>query len=136
MEKKYPLPPFNLETAKQKVQLAEDGWNSQNPEKVALAYTVDSEWRNRTTFINGREQIISFLTDKWKKELSYKLKKELWAFSENRIAVRFEYEYHNAEGRWFRAYGNENWEFDENGLMQKRYACINDLEIQETERYL
>jgi len=136
MEKKYPLPPFNLETAKQKVQLAEDGWNSQNPEKVALAYTVDSEWRNRTTFINGREQIISFLTDKWKKELNYKLKKELWAFSENRIAVRFEYEYHNAEGRWFRAYGNENWEFDENGLMQKRYACINDLEIQETERYL
>ena len=136
MEQKHPLPPFTLETAKQKVQLAEDAWNSQNPEKVALAYTVDSEWRNRSTFINGREQIISFLSDKWKKELSYKLKKELWAFTDNRIAVRFEYEYHNAEGQWFRAYGNENWEFDENGLMQKRYACINDLSIQETERYL
>lgn len=136
MEQKHPLPPFTLETAKQKVQLAEDAWNSQNPEKVALAYTVDSEWRNRSTFINGREQIISFLSDKWKKELSYKLKKELWAFTDNRIAVRFEYEYHNAEGQWFRAYGNENWEFDENGLMQKRYACINDLLIEETERYL
>lgn len=136
MEKKHPLPPFTLETAKQKVQLAEDAWNSQNPEKVALAYTVDSEWRNRSTFINGREEIISFLTDKWKKERGYKLRKELWAFTDNRIAVRFEYEYHNKEGHWFRAYGNENWEFDENGLMKKRYACINDISIQDTERYL
>jgi len=136
MEKKHPLPPFTLETAKQKVQLAEDAWNSQNPEKVALAYTVDSEWRNRSTFINGREEIISFLTDKWKKELGYKLRKELWAFTDNRIAVRFEYEHHNKEGHWFRAYGNENWEFDENGLMKKRYACINDIPIQDTERYL
>ncbi|WP_417784573.1 DUF1348 family protein [Tenacibaculum sp.] len=136
MEQKHPLPPFTLETAKQKIQLAEDAWNSQNPEKIALAYTVDSEWRNRDTFVNGREEIINFLSKKWQNELNYKLKKEYWAHSENRIAVRFEYEYKNKEGKWFRAYGNENWEFDDNGQMKKRYASINDLEIEEVDRYL
>ncbi|AZJ32391.1 nuclear transport factor 2 family protein [Tenacibaculum mesophilum] len=136
MEQKHPLPPFTLETAKQKIQLAEDAWNSQNPEKIALAYTIDSEWRNRDTFVNGREEIINFLSKKWQNELNYKLKKEYWAHSENRIAVRFEYEYQNKEGKWFRAYGNENWEFDNNGQMKKRYASINDLEIEETDRYL
>lgn len=136
MEQKHPLPPFTLETAKQKIQLAEDGWNSQNPEKVSLAYTVDSEWRNRSSFVNGREEIIQFLADKWVNELDYKLKKEYWAHSENRIAVRFEYEYRNKDGKWFRAYGNENWEFDENGLMKKRFASINDLEIKEEDRKL
>lgn len=136
MEQKHPLPPFSLETAKQKIQLAEDAWNSQNPEKIALAYTIDSEWRNRDTFINGREEIINFLSKKWQNELNYKLKKEYWAHSENRIAVRFEYEYKNKEGKWFRAYGNENWEFDDNGQMKKRYASINDLEIKEVDRYL
>jgi uncharacterized protein len=134
MEQKLPLPPFTLETAKQKIQMAEDAWNSKNPEKVALAYTKDSEWRNRDLFINGREEIINFLTKKWQKELDYKLKKEYWAHTENRIAVRFEYEWHNSDGQWFRSYGNENWEFDENGLMQKRYASINDIAINETER--
>lgn len=136
MEQKHPLPHFTLETAKQKIQLAEDAWNSQNPEKIALAYTVDSEWRNRDTFVNGREEIINFLSKKWQNELNYKLKKEYWAHSENRIAVRFEYEYQNKEGKWFRAYGNENWEFDNNGQMKKRYASINDLEIEEVDRYL
>jgi len=136
MEQKFPLPPFNLETAKQKVQLAEDAWNTQDADKVSKAYTVDSEWRNRSTFINGREDIVKFLTGKWQKEHQYKLKKELWAFTDNRIAVRFEYEFHNDEGQWYRAYGNENWEFDENGLMQKRYASINDVAIEETERRL
>ena len=136
MEQRHPLPPYTLETAKQKVQLAEDAWNTQNPEKVASAYTLNSEWRNRSSFLNGREQIIAFLTEKWKKELDYKLKKELWAFTDNRIAVRFEYEYRNAAGEWFRAYGNENWEFDENGLMQRRFASINDVPIQESERRL
>ncbi len=136
MEKKHPLPPFTIETAKQKIQLAEDAWNSQNPEKVSLAYSENSEWRNRNVFINGRKQIIDFLTNKWQIELKYKLKKEYWAHTDNRIAVRFEYEYQNKEGKWFRAYGNENWEFDENGLMKKRYASINDLEIQESERRL
>lgn len=136
MEKKYPLPPFTLETAKEKIQLAEDAWNSQNPEKVSLAYTPDSEWRNRSTFVNGREEIVRFLSGKWEKELDYKLKKEYWAHAENRIAVRFEYEYRNKEGQWFRAYGNENWEFDENGLMKKRFASINDLPITEQERHL
>ncbi|MGQ3679087.1 nuclear transport factor 2 family protein [Tenacibaculum discolor] len=136
MEQKHPLPPFTLETAKQKIQLAEDAWNSQNPEKIALAYTVDSEWRNRDTFVNGREEIINFLSKKWQNELNYKLKKEYWAHSENRIAVRFEYEYKNTDGKWFRAYGNENWEFDDNGQMKKRYASINDLEINEVDRYL
>ena len=136
MEQKHPLPPFNEETAKQKVQMAEDAWNSKNPEKVALAYTLDTEWRNRNQFINGRAEVEAFLKDKWNTELDYKLKKELWAFTETRIAVRFEYEYRNAEGQWFRAYGNENWEFDANGLMQKRYASINDLKINETDRKL
>ncbi|MCF6406442.1 nuclear transport factor 2 family protein [Chitinophaga filiformis] len=136
MEKRYPLPPFTLETAKEKVQLAEDAWNSQDPERVSLAYTVDTEWRNRSTFLNGRAEAKQFLEEKWKKELNYKLRKELWAFTDNRIAVRFEYEYHDKDGQWFRAYGNENWEFDENGLMQRRFASINDLPIQESERRL
>jgi len=134
MEQKHPLPPFNMETALQKVQLAEDAWNSKDPERIALAYTIDTEWRNRTDFINGREAVKEFLKGKWEKELDYKLKKELWGFRENRMAVRFEYEYHNAEGQWFRAYGNENWEFDENGLMRKRFASINDLPIDEKDR--
>ncbi|MEN9908726.1 MAG: hypothetical protein RLZZ540_1875 [Bacteroidota bacterium] len=134
MEQKLPLPPFTLETALQKVQLAEDAWNSKDPERIALAYTIDSEWRNRNEFINGREAVKGFLKRKWEKELDYKLKKELWSFHENRIAVRFEYEYHNAAGEWFRAYGNENWEFDENGLMQKRFASINDVAIEEKDR--
>lgn len=136
MEQKHPLPPFTLETAMQKIQIAEDAWNSQNPEKISLAYSVDSEWRNRNLFISGREEIVKFLTEKWQKESDYKLKKEYWSHSENRIAVRFEYEYRDKEGKWFRAYGNENWEFDVDGLMVKRYASINDLEINETERYL
>ena len=135
-EKKYPLPPFTLETALQKVQLAEDAWNSRDPERVSLAYTIDTEWRNRVEFINGREQVKEFLKRKWEKELNYKLKKELWGFRDNRMAVRFEYEYQDAEGQWFRAYGNENWEFDEHGLMRKRYASINDLPIKESERKL
>jgi uncharacterized protein len=134
--KKYPLPPFNEETAKQKVQMAEDAWNSKNPATVAQAYTIDSEWRNRTQFINGRKEIELFLADKWEKEKDYKLKKELWGFRENRIAVRFEYEYHNEAGQWFRAYGNELWEFDENGLMRKRYASINDMPIDKKDRTL
>ncbi|MGG7552938.1 DUF1348 family protein [Chryseobacterium arthrosphaerae] len=134
MEQKHPLPPFTLETAKQKIQLAEDAWNSQDPEKVSKAYTIDSEWRNRDTFVNGREGIVLFLQKKWEKELNYKLKKEYWAHTDNRIAVRFEYEYQTKEGNWFRAYGNENWEFDENGLIAKRYASINDLAINEEDR--
>jgi len=133
-EQRFPLPPFTLETALEKVQLAEDAWNSKDPERVSKAYTLDSEWRNRTRFINGREEIVAFLTEKWAKEYDYKLKKELWGFRENRMAVRFEYEYRNEAGQWFRAYGNENWEFDENGLMRKRYASINDLEIDEKDR--
>ncbi|MEO5891771.1 MAG: nuclear transport factor 2 family protein [Ferruginibacter sp.] len=136
MEQKLPLPPFTMETALQKVQLAEDAWNSKDPERVCMAYTIDTEWRNRTDFINGREAVKEFLKAKWDRELNYKLKKELWGFRENRMAVRFEYEYQNVEGQWFRAYGNENWEFDENGLMRKRYASINDLPIQESERRL
>ncbi|OJW12638.1 nuclear transport factor 2 family protein [Mucilaginibacter sp. 44-25] len=135
-EQKLPLPPFTLETAIQKVQMAEDAWNSRDPQRIALAYTIDTEWRNRDQFVNGREEVIAFLTHKWERELNYKLKKELWAFTGNRIAVRFEYEYHNHEGQWFRAYGNENWEFDQNGLMQKRYASINDLKIAEADRRL
>ena len=136
MEQKLPLPPFTAETAIRKIQMAEDAWNSKDPERVSLAYTINTEWRNRADFINGREEVIEFLKVKWAKELSYKLKKELWAFYDNRIAVRFEYEYHNADGQWFRAYGNENWEFDENGLMQKRFASINDLSIEEKDRRL
>lgn len=134
MEQKHPLPPFTLETALEKIQLAEDAWNSQDPEKISKAYTIDSEWRNRDSFVNGREEIVTFLQKKWEKELHYKLKKEYWAHTDNRIAVRFEYEYQTKEGNWFRAYGNENWEFDENGLMAKRYASINDLAIKEEER--
>src|SRR5271168_73166 len=121
-------------TAVQKVRLAEDGWNTRDPEKVALAYTVDSRWRNRAEFINGREQIVAFLTRKWRRELDYRLIKELWAFTGNRIAVRFAYEYHDDSGSWFRAYGNENWEFDDEGLMYARHASINDLPISEAER--
>ena len=135
-EKKYPLPPFTLETAKIKVQMAEDAWNSKDPITVSKAYTEDTEWRNRSQFVNGRKEVVDFLSGKWKTELHYKLRKYLWACSDNRIAVRFEYEYQNQEGQWFRAYGNENWEFNENGLMQKRYASINDLPILEEERKL
>lgn len=136
IEQKLPLPPFTMETALQKVQLAEDAWNSLDIERIAKAYTIDTEWRNRTEFINGREEVKDFLKRKWEKELNYKLKKELWGFRENRMAVRFEYEYQNHDGLWFRAYGNELWEFDENGLMRKRFASINDLEIREEEQYL
>lgn len=136
MEQKLPLPPFNFETATQKVQMAEDAWNTKNPEKVSLAYTLDTEWRNRNLFINGREEVKDFLIAKWEKELDYKLKKELWAFTDNKIAVRFEYEWRDKNGQWYRSYGNENWEFDENGFMKKRFASINDLEINETNRKL
>ncbi len=136
IEKKFPVPPFTRETAEQKIRMAENAWNSQDPVKVSMAYTVDSEWRNRSEFINGREEIQQFLANKWKNEKHYKLKKEYWAHTHNRIAVRFEYEYQNHEGQWFRAYGNENWEFDEWGFMQKRYASINDLPIKEAERKL
>ena len=136
MEQKFPLPPFNFESASQKVQMAEDAWNTKNPEKVSLAYTSDTEWRNRDLFINGREEVKEFLRAKWEKELDYKLKKELWAFTGNKIAVRFEYEWHDARGQWFRSYGNENWEFDENGFMKKRFASINDIQINERERRL
>ena len=129
-----PLPPFDRETAIQKVRLAEDGWNTRDPEKVAMAYTIDSLWRNRSEFLSGRAAIIQFLTRKWTKELDYRLIKELWAFHENRIAVRFAYEWHDDSGNWFRSYGNENWEFDQNGLMRRRIASINDLPIKEGER--
>jgi nuclear transport factor 2 (NTF2) superfamily protein len=129
-----PLPPFTHETATRKVRLAEDGWNSREPEKVALAYTIDSRWRNRAEFIDGRAGIVAFLTRKWNRELDYRLIKELWAFTGNRIAVRFAYEWHDDSGNWFRSYGNENWEFDEQGLMRVRLACINDLPIQEADR--
>ncbi|BCM23871.1 nuclear transport factor 2 family protein [Methyloradius palustris] len=136
METKPPLPPFTLETAKQKVQAAEDAWNSKDPERVSLAYTVDSHWRNRSEFITGRPAIKEFLKAKWAKEHEYRLKKELWCFLENRIAVRFEYEWHDDKGQWYRSYGNENWEFAENGLMQFRYASINDVLINESDRKL
>jgi uncharacterized protein len=134
METKPPLPPFTLETATAKVQAAEDAWNTRDPERVALAYTEDSEWRNRIEFITGRAAIKDLLTRKWAKELDYRLKKELWCFMDNKIAVRFEYEWHDDSGEWYRAYGNENWEFAENGLMMRRFASINDLPIQESER--
>ncbi|WP_026991589.1 nuclear transport factor 2 family protein [Flavobacterium subsaxonicum] len=134
MEKRYPIPPFTLQSAVEKIQLAEEAWNSRDPYRIAQAYTVDSEWRNRNVFINGRQQIIDFLSGKWERELDYKLKKEYWAHTGNRIAVRFEYEYRDLNGQWFRAYGNENWEFDENGYMKRRFASINDLAIAETER--
>ncbi|GGO70126.1 nuclear transport factor 2 family protein [Nonomuraea cavernae] len=129
-----PLPPFTFETATRKVRLAEDAWNTRDPEKVAQAYTIDSAWRNRAEFVNGRDEIVAFLTRKWARELEYRLVKELWAFQENRIAVRFAYECHDDSGNWFRSYGNENWEFDGEGLMKLRYASINDLPIRESER--
>lgn len=128
------LPPFTLETAVQKVRLAEDGWNSRDAEKVALAYSIDSQWRNRAEFPQGRAQIVKFLKRKWQRELEYRLIKELWAFTDNRIAVRFVYEWRDAEAGWYRSYGNENWEFNADGLMQRRYASINDLSINEVER--
>lgn len=134
IETRPPFPPFSRETAAQKVRMAEDGWNNKDPHKVALAYTIDSVWRNRNEFPQGREQIIEFLTRKWSKEQDYRLVKELWAFTENRIAVRFAYEWHDENAQWFRSYGNENWEFNENGLMRYRFASINDLSIQESER--
>lgn len=133
-QKPPPIPPFNSETATIKVRLAEDAWNSRNPERVSLAYTVDSFWRNRSEFISGREQIVLFLQRKWNKELDYRLIKELWIADGNRIAVRFAYEWHDSAGSWFRSYGNENWEFDQAGLMKRRFASINDLPIKENER--
>ena len=129
-----PLPPFTRETAAQKARLAEDGWNSRDPERVSLVYTPDSQWRNRAEFFSGREAIVQFLRRKWAKELDYRLIKEVWAFHENRIAVRFAYEWHDDSGSWFRSYGNENWEFNEQGLMQRRIASINDLPIRDTDR--
>ncbi|MCB8883009.1 nuclear transport factor 2 family protein [Acidisoma cellulosilytica] len=128
------VPPFTHETAAAKVRGAEDGWNSRDPQRVSLVYTENSYWRNRAEFINGRSEIISFLTRKWNKELDYRLIKELWAFTDNRIAVRFAYEWHDDANNWFRSYGNENWEFDSAGLMQRRLACINDLPIKEADR--
>ncbi len=129
-----PLPPFDAESAAQKVRMAEDAWNTRNPERVSLAYTPDSVWRNRSEFLSGREAIVQFLARKWKTELDYRLIKELWAFHGNRIAVRFAYECHDDSGNWFRSYGNENWEFDENGFMHRRIASINDLPIEESDR--
>jgi len=134
MSTRPPLPPFTRETAIQKVRLAEDAWNSRDPEKVSLAYTPDSRWRNRSEFINGRAEIVAFLRRKWAKELDYRLIKELWACADDRIAVRFAYEWHDDSGNWFRSYGNENWEFDASGLMRLRLASINDLPIKESER--
>jgi nuclear transport factor 2 (NTF2) superfamily protein len=133
-EARPPLPPFSRETALQKVRMAEDGWNSRDPERVAMAYTLDSHWRNRAEFPQGRDEIQAFLQRKWHREGEYRLIKELWAFTDNRIAVRFAYEWHDAAGQWFRSYGNENWEFDEQGLMALRYASINDLAISADER--
>ncbi len=129
-----PLPPFTLESATQKVRLAEDGWNSRDADKVSLAYSLDTQWRNRAEFTSGREEARQFLARKWNKELEYRLIKELWAFTENRIAVRYAYEWHDDSGNWFRSYGNENWEFGEDGLMQRRFSCINDLPIKESDR--
>ncbi|WP_319568693.1 nuclear transport factor 2 family protein [Cohaesibacter marisflavi] len=129
-----PLPPFSRNDAVRKVRLAEDAWNSRDPEAVSLAYTPESRWRNRSTFLNGRAEIVAFLSEKWSKELDYRLIKELWAFQGNRIAVRFAYEWQDKTGQWTRSYGNENWEFDEEGLMAVRFACINDLPIKETDR--
>ena len=134
LETRPPLPPFTRETAIQKVRMAEDGWNSRDPQRVSLVYTPDSQWRNRAEFPLGRAQIVEFLTRKWTQELDYRLIKELWAFEDSRIAVRFAYEWHDDSGQWFRSYGNENWQFDANSLMEFRYASINDLSIEETER--
>jgi nuclear transport factor 2 (NTF2) superfamily protein len=136
MSDRPPLPPFTEESAKQKIQAAEEAWNSKDPDRVALAYTTDSEWRNRDEFINGREEIRAFLARKWASEHEYKLKKTYWAHTANRIAVRFEYEWHDDDGQWYRSYGNENWEFDEHGLMRRRYASINDLAIDAADRRL
>jgi len=133
-EARPPFPPFDRESAIQKVRMAEDGWNTRNPERVSLAYTTDSRWRNRAEFITGREQIVGLLTRKWSRELDYRLIKELWAFTDNRIAVRFAYEWHDDAQNWFRSYGNENWEFNEQGLMAVRHASINDLPIREADR--
>jgi len=135
-EKKLPLPPFTLETAKQKVRMAENAWNTKDPQKISMAYSSDSKWRNRNLFIHGREEIVTFLTTKYAKEQEYRLCKEIWAYMGNRIAVRFAYEWHDETGQWWRSYGNENWEFDENGLMMVRHASINDLAIKESERKL
>ena len=134
MTSRPPLPPFTIETATQKVRMAEDAWNTRDPHRVAQAYAVDSEWRNRVEFPKGRDQIVEFLQRKWARELDYRLIKEMWAFADNRIAVRFAYEWHDDSGHWFRSYGNENWEFDERGLMRLRFASINDLPIIESER--
>jgi nuclear transport factor 2 (NTF2) superfamily protein len=134
MSTRPPLPPFTAETAARKARAAEDAWNTREPERVALAYTEDSMWRNRAEFINGRSEIVAFLKRKWARELDYRLIKEVWTFAGNRIAVRFAYEWHDDSGNWFRSYGNENWEFAENGLMQRRIASINDLPIAESER--
>jgi nuclear transport factor 2 (NTF2) superfamily protein len=134
MADRPPLPPFTRETAAAKVQAAEDGWNTRDPQRVALAYTEDSVWRNRDTFVQGRDEIVAFLTAKWERELDYALRKGLWAFEDDRIAVRFQYECHDAAGQWYRSYGNELWEFDEHGLMRRREASINDLAIDESER--
>ncbi|MET7643774.1 nuclear transport factor 2 family protein [Streptomyces sp. NPDC005426] len=133
-EDRPPYPPFTRETALRKVQAAEDAWNTRDPRRVAMAYTPDSVWRNRDTFVNGREEIVRFLTRKWERERDYALRKSLWAFHEDRIAVRFQYEWHDAEGRWWRSYGNELWEFDQHGLMRRREASINDVRIAETDR--
>ena len=134
MSARPPLPPFQQDTAVQKVRLAEDAWNSRDPDRVALAYTEDSRWRNRSEFIHGRAEIVAFLKRKWARELDYRLIKQVWAWQDNRIAVRFAYEWHDDSGQWFRSYGNENWEFDEQGLMRVRHASINDLPIRESER--
>jgi nuclear transport factor 2 (NTF2) superfamily protein len=134
MSVRPPVPPFTLDTAIAKVRAAEDGWNSRDPEKVAQAYTEDSWWRNRSTFLQGRREIVDFLAGKWDRELEYRLVKELWAHDGNRIAVRFAYEFHNTDGQWFRAYGNENWQFDGGGLMRWRHASINDVPIDESDR--
>jgi nuclear transport factor 2 (NTF2) superfamily protein len=134
MEPRNPLPPFTEETARQKVLMAENAWNSKDAERVAGAYTPDSQWRNRNEFVQGRDEIVAFLKGKWEREIDYALRKDLWAFSGNRIAVRFQYEWRNAAGQWFRSYGNENWEFDDLGYMRRREASINDLEINESDR--
>ncbi len=133
-EQRPPLPPFTEETARLKVRAAEDGWNTRDPQRVSLAYTPDSRWRNRSEFVTGREEIVAFLTGKWQREHEYRLIKELWAHTGDRIAVRFAYEWHDDSGRWYRSYGNENWEFDPDGLMARRHASINDLPITEDER--
>jgi nuclear transport factor 2 (NTF2) superfamily protein len=135
-EKRLPLPPFNEESAKQKVRMAENGWNLKNPQKISMAYSFNSQWRNRDLFISGRKEIVSFLENKYIKELDYRLCKELWSYTDNKIAVRFAYEWHDEKGQWYRSYGNENWEFDENGLMKVRFASINDLTINKNDRKL